>query len=57
MGKKKGGEEEVGFGRAKEEKGSEGWRETDTGDQQLAANRRRGELQRNGLLASWDICT
>ena len=35
---KKGGEE-VGFGTVKEEKGSEGWRETDTRDWQLAANR------------------
>lgn len=41
MGEKKGGEEEVGFGRAKEEKGSEGWRETDFGDRQLADNGRK----------------
>lgn len=39
MGEKKGGEE-VGFGRVKEKKGREGWRETDTRDQQLAANRK-----------------
>lgn len=41
MGEEKGGEEEVGFGRAKEEKGSEGWRETHIGDQQQAADRRK----------------
>ncbi len=55
MGKKKGGEEEEGFGKAKEEKGREGWREADTREQQPAANRRR--TAENCLLASWDIRT
>lgn len=54
MAEKKGqeeDEEEEGFGRAKEEKGREGWRETHTGDQQLAANRREMACWLAGALA------
>lgn len=49
MEEKKGGEE-VGFGRVKEEKGREGWRERKS-TPGSSSQKGKKELQRNGLLA------
>lgn len=53
MVEKKGGEE-VGFGRVKEEKGREGWRERKS-TPGSSSQKGKKELQRNGLLAGWGI--